>query len=59
MTRSGLHRNGAGVIPTYCNNTVIRIPPAETPAMDKKLMLETGRRLAESYLKEPPLTAGR
>ncbi|MFZ3235585.1 MAG: hypothetical protein WA184_09470, partial [Stellaceae bacterium] len=56
---TGLHRNGAGVIPTYCNNTVIRIPPAATPAMDKKLMLETGRRLAESYLKEPPLTAGR
>jgi hypothetical protein len=47
------------VIPTYCNNTVIRIPPAATPAMDKNLMLETGRRLAQSYLKEPPLTAGR
>lgn len=54
----GLHRNGAGVTATYCNNTVMRIPPAATPAMDKKLMLETGRRLVESYLKEPPLTAG-
>ena len=55
----GLHRNGAGVIPTYCNNTVMRIPPAATPAMDKQLMLETGRRLAKSYLKEPPLMASR
>ena len=33
--------------------------PAETQAIDKKLMLETGRRLAENYLKAPPLMAGR
>ena len=55
----GLFRGNGSVIPTYCNNTVMRIPPAETQAIDKKLMLETGRRLAENYLKEPPLMAGR
>jgi hypothetical protein len=55
----GLFRGNGSVIPTYCNNTVMRIPPAETQAIDKKLMLETGRRLAENYLKAPPLMAGR
>jgi hypothetical protein len=49
-------RNAEAVIPTYCNDTVVRVPPAETPAMDKQLMRETGRRLAESYLRDPPLT---
>jgi hypothetical protein len=51
----GLFREDAGMIPTYCNNTVVRIPPAKTPELDKKLMRETGRRLAEGYLKTPPL----
>ena len=55
----GLFRNGAGVIPTYCNNTVMRMPAAETTELDKRLMRETGRRLAEGYLKDPPLTCGR
>jgi hypothetical protein len=54
----GLCRNGAGVIPTYCNNTVVRMPPAETEALDKEQMRRAGRRLAESYLEEPPLMAG-
>jgi hypothetical protein len=54
----GLFRNGAGVIPTYCNNTVIRMPPAETAARDKQVMRETGRRLAEGYLANPPLSNG-
>ena len=55
----GVFRNGAGVIPTYCNNTVLRVPPATAGTNDKELMRATGRRLAESYLKAPPLMAGR
>jgi nitrite reductase/ring-hydroxylating ferredoxin subunit len=54
----GIIRNGNGVIATYCNNTVVRAPPAATDAADKALMRETGRRLAESYLRSPPLMAG-
>ena len=53
----GLFPNGGGVIPTYCNNTVLRIPPAKTDEADKKLMRETGRRLARSYIEDPPLLA--
>jgi len=34
------------VIPTYCNDTVVRIPPTKTPDLGKKLMRETGGRLA-------------
>jgi hypothetical protein len=47
---AGLCHDADTVIPTYCNDTVVRIPAAETPAMDQQLMRETGRRLAESYL---------
>lgn len=54
----GIFRNGGGVIPTYCNNTVVRLPPAATETADKQMMREAGRRLAESYLKAPPLMAG-
>jgi phenylpropionate dioxygenase-like ring-hydroxylating dioxygenase large terminal subunit len=54
----GLFRDsGAGVIPTYCNNTVVRVPPAKTPEADKKLLRETGRRLAQGYINAPPLLA--
>lgn len=53
----GLYRDGGGLIPTYCNNTVMRLPPAATEAMDKAMMRETGRRLADSYLRSPPLMA--
>jgi hypothetical protein len=47
---TGLGRNGDAVIPTYCNDTVVRVPAAETPALDRQLMRDTGRRLAEAYL---------
>jgi phenylpropionate dioxygenase-like ring-hydroxylating dioxygenase large terminal subunit len=53
----GLFRDGDVVIPTYCNDTVVRVPPATTPALDKQLMRATGRQLAENYLKQPPLLA--
>ena len=47
-----------GVVATYCNNTVIHMPPAESEAEDKKLMRVAGMRLAKSYLAEPPLLNG-
>jgi phenylpropionate dioxygenase-like ring-hydroxylating dioxygenase large terminal subunit len=53
----GLFRDAVTVIPTYCNDTVVCVPPAKTPELDKKLLRETGRRLAQSYLEAPPLMA--
>ena len=55
---AGLYRDAGSVIPTYCNNTVVRLPPAADLARDKQLMRETGRRLAEGYLANPPLANG-
>jgi len=52
---AGLCRDAGMVIPTYCNDTVTRMAPDGDPATDRRLMRETGRRLAESYLKAPPL----
>jgi hypothetical protein len=53
---AGLCRDAGGVIPTYCNDTIVHVPPPETLATDRKLMRETGRRLAD--LKDPPLLMG-
>ncbi|HEY1258013.1 MAG TPA: aromatic ring-hydroxylating dioxygenase subunit alpha [Stellaceae bacterium] len=53
----GLCRDAGRVIATYCNNTVLRLPVLPEDAADKKQMREAGRRLARSYLAEPPLTA--
>jgi len=53
----GLFRDGDAVIPTYCNDTVVRVPPAKTTELDKKLLRETGRRLADGYIAAPPLMA--
>jgi nitrite reductase/ring-hydroxylating ferredoxin subunit len=55
---AGLCRDAGTVIPTYCNNTVVRLPPAADLARDKQLMRATGRRLAEGYLANPPLSNG-
>jgi len=51
----GLCRDTGMVIPTYCNDTVTRMAPGGDPAKDRQRMREIGRRLAESYLKDPPL----
>jgi phenylpropionate dioxygenase-like ring-hydroxylating dioxygenase large terminal subunit len=51
----GLYHNVDGAVPTCCNDTVVRAPAAVTADMDQKLMRETGRKLAESYLERPPL----
>ncbi|MBV8457186.1 MAG: aromatic ring-hydroxylating dioxygenase subunit alpha [Acetobacteraceae bacterium] len=54
----GLSSDGDGAIPTFCNDTVVRLAPAGSAEADKTLMRATGRRLAESYLRQPPLLAG-
>jgi hypothetical protein len=54
-----LCRDAGVVIPTYCNDTVVRVAPDADPAMDRQHMRETGRRLADGYLKAPPLLASR
>ena len=51
----GLLQQSAPIIPTYANNTIIRLPEADTPSEDEKLIKETGLRLAEEFLKNPPL----
>jgi hypothetical protein len=54
---AGLCHQDGMVIPTYCNDTVMRMAPDRDPAMDRQRMRETGRRLADGYLKDPPLLA--
>jgi hypothetical protein len=55
----GLFRQDDLVIPTYCNDTVVHVPPAATPETDQKRMRETGWKLAQSYLDQPPFSHGR
>jgi phenylpropionate dioxygenase-like ring-hydroxylating dioxygenase large terminal subunit len=52
---AGLCRDAGMVIPTYCNDTVVALVPDADPAIDRQRMRETGRRLADGYLKDPPL----
>lgn len=40
------------VIPTYANHTVISIPKAPTPEAEEQLLRETGRNVAEGYLRD-------
>jgi phenylpropionate dioxygenase-like ring-hydroxylating dioxygenase large terminal subunit len=55
----GLCHTAGAVIPTYCNDTIVRVPPAETAKTDRQLIRETGRQLAEAYLQDPPLMTAR
>jgi hypothetical protein len=50
----GLSYKDGAVTPTYSSNTVVRVPPASTPEADRELLLKTGRKIAEGYLKTPP-----
>ena len=59
QTPDGLFREAGKIIPTYCNDTITRVPPVSTAEEDRKLMRATGWKLAESYLEHPPLLAGR
>jgi hypothetical protein len=54
---AGLCGEEGTVMPTYCNNTVVRMPAAPNETADKKMMREAGLKLAKSYLKDPPLMA--
>ena len=56
-TPQGLSQDAGAIIPTYCNDTIVRVPPGSTPEEDRQLMRTTGRTLAESYVKHPPLAA--
>ena len=55
----GITRKEGAIVPTYCNNTVMRIPPESTQEKNRELLLSTGRRLAESYLNVPPAVVAR
>jgi hypothetical protein len=50
-----LRHDARAVIPTYCNDTVVRVPPAASATADRQAMRATGRRLAEAYFRDPPL----
>jgi hypothetical protein len=52
---AGLCRDTGEVIPTYCNDTVTRMAPDDDLAIDRQRMRETGRRLADGYLRDRPL----
>jgi phenylpropionate dioxygenase-like ring-hydroxylating dioxygenase large terminal subunit len=54
---AGLSRDAGVVIPTYCNDTVLRLPPDMDSAIDGQRLRQTGRRLAARYLEHPPLLA--
>jgi hypothetical protein len=54
---AGLCRDAGVVVPTYCNDTVVRMPPDADSAVDRQRICEAGRRLADGYLKNPPLLA--
>jgi phenylpropionate dioxygenase-like ring-hydroxylating dioxygenase large terminal subunit len=45
----GLLRKPSGVIPTYSQNTILRIPPAATPEADRELLREVGRKVAAGH----------
>jgi phenylpropionate dioxygenase-like ring-hydroxylating dioxygenase large terminal subunit len=54
---AGLFRDTGAVIPTYCNDTVVQMPPDADPAMDRQHMRETGRRLADDHLRDRSVLA--
>ena len=51
---AGLVWKSGGVLATYSNDTIIRIPPAATEEEDLKLLRETGWKVADGYLSDPP-----
>ena len=54
---AGLCRDVGAIIRTYCNDTVMPMPPDVDQAVDRQCMREIGRRFADGYLKDPPLLA--
>jgi len=58
-TPNGPCRDVGAITATYCNDTVVRVPPAPTVEEDQQLIRASARKLAESYLARPPLLADR
>ena len=58
-TPEGPDREAGAITATYCNDTVVRVPPAPSVGEDQQLMRATARKLAASYLARPPLLASR
>ncbi len=50
---NGLCREAGKIIPTYCNDTVVSLPPGSTPEAERQCLRETGLTLAQTYLKHP------
>jgi nitrite reductase/ring-hydroxylating ferredoxin subunit len=46
-------------ISTYCRNTVLRIPPAETPEADRELLRNTGRKVVAAVLSGQPVSTAK
>src|SRR5262245_47084802 len=46
-------------ISTYCRNTVVRIPPAETSEADRELLRNTGRKVAAAVLSGQPASTAK
>ena len=46
-------------ISTYCRNTVLRVPPADTPAADRELLRNTGRKVAAAALSGQPVSTAK
>ena len=56
--RRGLPSTGRA-IPTYCRNTVLRVPPAATAEADKELLRHTGRKVAAALLSGQPVSTAK
>jgi phenylpropionate dioxygenase-like ring-hydroxylating dioxygenase large terminal subunit len=52
-----LSRGVGAIIRTYCNDAVLYMPPDADPAIDRQRMRETGRHLADDYLRGRSLSA--
>ena len=51
---NGLVTEGNEYLPTYANDTIIRVPEAPTEEEERKLLRETGREVAGDYINNPP-----
>jgi phenylpropionate dioxygenase-like ring-hydroxylating dioxygenase large terminal subunit len=45
----GIIRDATDAIPTYCQNTVLKVPKAANEEAEEALLRQTGRRVAEGY----------
>ena len=50
----GAHHPASQVVRTYANDTVVRVPAASSPEEDATLLRETGLKVAQGYIDNPP-----